>query len=133
MLPFPLIPMAVRNIPWRLIGAGIIVLGILGAGYAFRSVLADRERLTAQNGAQAAEIANVTAEVERMNRQDAADNALRENIEVQKKILAAELSANLRDLKKAKEALNEATRNCLDMPLSDSYLRLLPKDPAKGN
>lgn len=120
----------IRN--WRLVATGVAVLSLLYAGAWFRGVLADRAELSRQNEAQAQEVIDLSGEIERMNKQDAADYALRENIEAQKVQLSEELAVNQRSLKKAKELLNEATRNCLDMPLPQSYLDRLPMPP-KGD
>lgn len=129
MLPLPIIPMAVRNLPWRLVGAGLIVLGLLGVGFWFKGVLADRDKLAVQAEAQAEQIKNLNDEADRMAKQDAADYALRQNIEAQKVQLAADLATNQRNLKKAKGLLDAITQNCLDMPLPDAYLNRLPMPP----
>jgi len=114
---------------WKLVAIAAALVCLAAGVWWFRGVLADNAKLTAQNGAQAAELAAVNGEIERMNRLDASDYALRQNIEAQKKILANDLATSLRNLKKAKDALDEATRNCMDMPLPQSYLDRLPLPP----
>lgn len=131
MLPF-LIPTAVRNLPWRLIAAGAAIALLLWAGAWFRGVLADNAAQAVTITKQADDLKAVTEEVERMNRQDAADYALRQNIEAQKVQLSKDLAENQKNLKRAKGLLDEATRNCLDMPLPDAYLDRLPMPPAEG-
>lgn len=121
MFPLPV------NIPWRLIGIGVAILACLSSGIWFRGVLADRAELRAENGAQAAELAEVNGEIDRMVKQDALDQALFENVEAQKKILAAELSENIGRLKKLREQLNDKTRDCFDVVLPADYLDGLPK------
>lgn len=128
-MPLPpfLIPMAVRNLPWRLIAIVAAIVALLSAGIWFRGVLADRDALTVQNEAHAQEVINLNGEIERMNKQDAADHALFENIEAQKKIHAAEIQNQTENIRKLRKELSDATRSCFYVVLPPAYLDGLPK------
>lgn len=113
----------------KLIIGAVIVAALVGSGIWFRGVLADNTEMKTKIAAQKEEIDNMTAEVDRMTKQDAVDHALFAQVEERKAALSAELNLKLRELRKAKEALDEATRGCFGIVLPDSYLERLPQAP----
>jgi len=124
MLPLPIIQMVVRN--WKLIAAGVVLVCLAAGVWWFRGVLADNAKLTAENGAQSAELAAVTGEIERMNRRDALDQALFEQVEAQRILHAAEIRKQTAEIRKLREKLNAATQECYSHILPDDYLDRLP-------
>ena len=124
-----LISLLLRN--WRIVILVVIGLGCLAAGIWFRGVLADRAELRAENVTQASELQDLIDEAERMNRVLAADHALFENVEAQKKIFAADMRKQAAELKRLRKELSDETRRCFDTVLPQSYLDGLPKEVAR--
>ena len=124
-----LISLLLRN--WRIVILVVIGLGCLAAGIWFRGVLADRAELRAENVTQASELQDLIDEAERMNRVLAADHALFENVEAQKKIFAADMRKQAAELKRLRKELSDETRRCFDAVLPQSYLDGLPKEVAR--
>lgn len=120
MIPIPV------NIPWRLIIVLSVAAVITWGSFWFRGILADRAELKAENGAQAAEITNLSGEVERMNKVQAADHALFEQVEQQRAIHAAEISSQAANIRKLRDKLNAANQECYSHILPDDYLDRLP-------
>jgi hypothetical protein len=119
------IPILLAN--WRLIAVTFLALTLIGLGIWFRGIISERDTLAKEREVMVQQLADSEKEVKRLNTVAQKDRELLESVEADKVKLAKELDAKIRELRKAKGLLNEATQKCLDITLPDDYLGRLPK------
>lgn len=108
----------IRN--WKSISICVITCSLIAFGVWMNHTVAENKNMKV-------EISDLSSEIDRMNKQDAADYVLLKTHETAKAQIEKELAAKKAALRKAKEQLDEATRNCLSVTLPDAYLDRLPK------
>jgi hypothetical protein len=115
---------------WIKIGACVLVVGALvGSGIWFRGVLAENKELKTVTDHQKKELEAGRAEIAGMYAQAARDRVTLEQAATEKNRIAVTLGKTQRELRAARERLDEQLRTCFDTVLPADYLDRLPKAP----
>jgi len=83
----------------KLIAGAVVIALLFGSGVWIRGVFAEAQALKIKNDAQAAELKDITDEMDRMDKLSAADHVLFTQAEVVKAQIVKDLSQSQRELK----------------------------------